>query len=1377
MKNPIIMAFTAFLFAAQVSAEPPGDVLNRSCMLPPASFSSGPAGTTGGEGPDTALIYTKWGALDPGSVLSLRPKGFQEELVCPGQRIVRFCRPLTETEAGLLEKSGARILSYLPFNAYLVKGEPEVPEGLGGGSFSLPFHPGLKIDPSLLGSVWPVPPLLNVVLAEGARPLEVLKSVRGCLSTAEPVSVFDGAETSMRVSYRGPYLAAFLEQLALSDQVIFVEPWFLPAPLNDNSIYVVQSYDTLNKTDYAVCATIWNKGLTGTGEIAAVCDTGLDSDMCFFRMSSDPSAITDAQYDLVLPDPGTLDTGKKVIAYDVLPGATAYDGPCASYHGTHVCGSLAGDNHATPSSPSSGGHDAGDGMAPNAKLFFQGAGATTSQCLVGLANDWQLIFQQAYNAGARIHSNSWGSDVGGAYDGDARAADIFSYGHEDFLLFFAAGNAGYPDNPYTLDSPASAKNVIAVGATYNGSTGANARANYSSEGPSKDWRVKPDLVAPGDSVISASGDSSHTTNNCSTKLKSGTSMATPTAAGAGTLLREYLHTGYYPTGSPVPADRMTPSAALMKAMLVNGAVEISASGPETMLQSLYPDNEQGWGRLLLDTVLFFSQPSRESRGLRVWDKRNFAGIADGGEDDYLVSVGSSGEPLKITLAWTEPPPSPLSGIALCHDLDLEAVSPGGETFRGNSFNQGASYPGGVKDALNNIEELFITYPESGTWTIKVRGSHVPFIPGYPGSSSQGYGLAATFSDCGGCSLEVPSLTAADNGATGIGLDWPAVSGASGYQVYRAGGGCSSGDDSFRFIGVSSSDSFTDTLAEGGFTYAYRVRAVDGCGEGPVSPCAQAVFSGVCGLAPSFGGISQAEGNYAAGCEIDLAWSAAASSCPLNPGISYNIYRAVSPYEKPSAATLIKTGVTATSFADRRVFPNTTYYYIVRAEDSGTSGGGPGNGGNEDANEAILHATAHSGSSAYGTFTDSGGDGKKASLRLQSPWRVTRTENSTAGGQFSYHAAQDLYAYPGAVCASAETEDMELEPSSSPVLSYYVNYNIENGYDGCVVEISGDGGDSWLTLTPDGGYPGSFSLTGTPPFNECGYDSTQGAFSGPAGNSAMSGWTMYSHDLSAYAGYTVRIRWVFSSDGGTAYDGIFLDDIKVTGGSNYLDCSGSDGAVGLDRARVSCSGALTAELHDSDLAGSGSAAIVVKSGTEPAGETVLLSESPASSGKFSGTVQTTAGPPAADGMVSLSAGDLLTAEYTDLDDGNGGINMVKTASASAVCDPPEEVAAGYLPYDVQSFWPDKATQVWPEEPGAESYRLYRGTLADLQGLTGSGGGSCLYEGFLPKRVCTESPAAVAGRMYWYLVTAVNEAGEGTAGNATSGERETGAASCP
>lgn len=78
------------------------------------------------------------------------------------------------------------------------------------------------------------------------------------------------------------------------------------------------------------------------------------------------------------------------------------------------------------------------------------------------------------------------------------------------LLIFAAGNDG--GNPYdavcTIGTPATAKNVLSVGATSLGETRLNSDeiydidhvASFSSWGFTTDGRVKPEVVAPGDTV-------------------------------------------------------------------------------------------------------------------------------------------------------------------------------------------------------------------------------------------------------------------------------------------------------------------------------------------------------------------------------------------------------------------------------------------------------------------------------------------------------------------------------------------------------------------------------------------------------------------------------------------------------------------------------------------------------------------------------------------------------------------------------------------------------------------------------------------------------------------------------------------------------------
>ncbi len=129
-------------------------------------------------------------------------------------------------------------------------------------------------------------------------------------------------------------------------------------------------------------------------------------------------------------------------------------------------------------------------------------------------------------------------------------------------------------------------------------------------------------------------------------------MATPTAAGAGTLLRQYYYDGFYPTGAKVAANAMTPSAALMKASMINSCMDIGTPN--------IPNNDEGYGRVTLENVCYFSGDTRKTR---VWDKRNVVGLSTGQTDEYQIEV-ASGQPLKVTLVWTDPQASTTAAITL-----------------------------------------------------------------------------------------------------------------------------------------------------------------------------------------------------------------------------------------------------------------------------------------------------------------------------------------------------------------------------------------------------------------------------------------------------------------------------------------------------------------------------------------------------------------------------------------------------------------------------------------------------------------------------------------------------------------------------------------
>ncbi len=1069
-----------------------------------------------------------------------------------GLFIIQFKKTPEKEDKENLKKYGVEIIYYIPNNAYLVYlnlKDLENIKKIKNLRALFPLPKWAKIDSEILRN-------------EKIEKLEVIsiknKDISGITNfllkkfkDIEFITMdFHHKKGRFVLKFDRKNLNQLLDIISGFEDIFSIIPWYEKVVLNDDSIWVGQSYDTTNKRNYNLSATIWNQGITGTNQIIAVCDTGLDSDMCYFRYNSDPQSKTTYQSPTP-PDTGTLDMTKKVIAYYLLPSAEAYDTNYYGYHGTHVSGTVLGDNFLNLSTPTYAGHDLGDGMAPNSKLILQDAGNSLGQ-LVSLVGDLSDIFKQAYNAGARIHNNSW-SSPSNTYDSTALDMDEFSYKNEDFLFVVAMGNWGQSPSDGSIGTPATAKNVISVGATTNGSDSSEAKNLMPySRGPVFDGRLKPDLTAPGQAVNSAAGTLSNEDNNCSSKIKYGTSMATPTISGLTALARQYFIDGFYPSGEKNLSNSIIPSSALLKAIIINGAmpmegIDLLNNQPITNI----PSFDQGWGRINLDNVLYFNG---DSRILRVFDLRNENGLKTGDFTEYEIYVSSTSEDLKIHLVWTDPESTTIAGANLVNNLDLEVLSPSNVLYKGNNFNEGSSVPGGEADNLNNVEGVIIQNPEVGYWKIKVKGTSVPGIDDEYYSDKQGYALVATYSSCSS-NLESPqNLIAQDNQTTGIDLEWTAVPWARYYLIYRAKGLNPSPFD-FTLVGISNSNFYTDAKVQGGYTYTYKVKASDSCSEGGFSNTSSAIYTGNCTYLPSFDGLKEAKNNLDTPiCDIKLLWDYGFSNCPLGPSIKYNIYRSTDPYFIPSAQNLIYT-TNQNFFIDYDVLPFTTNYYIVRAEDSTNSNNGPHNG-NEEKNNVLLKATAWKEGFQDGIWTDDGGD-TNAKLFLEGEWKVTNQQNHTTGGNFSYHNSKDLYNYKSNQCISILTPPIHLQESQSSSLSYWINYNIEYQYDGVVVEISNDNGQNWTPITPEEGYPSSFSQTGDPPANACGFQSTQGAFTGPNGNSSLTGWIKYTHNLSSFSGQTVLIRWRFSSDGGAEFEGFYLDDIEITYSSINLSCSESD----------------------------------------------------------------------------------------------------------------------------------------------------------------------------------------------------------------------------
>jgi hypothetical protein len=165
------------------------------------------------------------------------------------------------------------------------------------------------------------------------------------------------------------------------------------------------------------------------------------------------------------------------------------------------------------------------GTASGAKLMVYDFGDASGS--LDVPTDMETnVFAPAYNQGARIFSNSWGSSAPYNYYG-AQAVNIdqFIYDSNDVVVVFAAGNENYEgDDTYdngdgSVGAPAICKNVLTVAAAETEYT-PTTLAYFSSRGPSRDMRIKPEVSAPGNPIYSAHASGSAGLASCEVVAKS-----------------------------------------------------------------------------------------------------------------------------------------------------------------------------------------------------------------------------------------------------------------------------------------------------------------------------------------------------------------------------------------------------------------------------------------------------------------------------------------------------------------------------------------------------------------------------------------------------------------------------------------------------------------------------------------------------------------------------------------------------------------------------------------------------------------------------------------------------------------------------------------
>lgn len=323
--------------------------------------------------------------------------------------------------------------------------------------------------------------------------------------------------------------------------------------------------------------------------------------------------------------------------------------------------------------------------------------------------------------------------------------------------------------------------------------------------------------------------------------------------------------------------------------------------------------------------------------------------------------------------------------------------------------------------------------------------------------------SATYAASGGCATNPTSVNVTPNGpltlCTGTGQSLTAsASGGSGlsYRWTRDGATISGATSASYYANDTGSHSYNAVVTG------------SGCSSGVQDSSATQI---TWGSAPDFGGATAAA-PMAGTCGIRLDWDPATPLC--STGISYSVYRSTSSTFSPSSSNRIATCVGAEFYEDTSgLSSGPTFYYVVRAEDGASGGGGACNDGNTDSNLTRVSAAITGGTT---TLLD---DAFENAADWTANWAVTTGPGAHTCGNWArstsstqrppnstgYYALSDSDA-----CGSGSTTSTDL---TSKVLNaagvtgltlefdYYYRY-----YNGDDAKVQVWNGSSWVTVWAD-----------------------------------------------------------------------------------------------------------------------------------------------------------------------------------------------------------------------------------------------------------------------------------------------------------------------
>jgi hypothetical protein len=591
----------------------------------------------------------------------------------PGYFVVQLGDIATDEILSSLQAEGFEVIQYVPNNAFIIYGESSQATRIAENSrvrWVGELTAKNKITPSLLGAA--------PESKRDSSTYNIAVFSRADLdSVADQIAQVSGghllAEMTLQETFfnivRIAMSPAQLEAVASIQDVVRIDSWVPRTKEDERAAHIVAgNYSGTNTLSAPGYDPLTQFGVDGTNVTVAVSDDGVS-----------------------IPGVGGFYLTATNTVNANLRSATAGAG---SSHGHLNASIIAGASPFGALDPL--GFNYGLGIAPKAHIVnipFLKAGYTGTDA--NAAND-AVATNGPNGVPATISNNSWGAGVNNnAYDSEAAtydglARDASAAVSVDPLLFvFSAGNLGNQG----LTRPKVAKNLIAVGSSENLRTELEATSNnlddmsgFSARGLAADGRIKPDIVAPGDTITGGrAGDCSGITSCFETNhvWSEGTSHSAPQVAGVAALFWQYwksTHAG------------INPSIALAKAAILQTGREMGGNGATSPL----PNGDEGWGRVNLKYML------NTGVAMKYEDQTtNFA--SPGNNVVYTGKIVDGSKPFRATLVWTDPPGA--VDPALVNNLDL-SVSINGNVYRGNVFANGLSVTGGTADTKNNVEQVW-----------------------------------------------------------------------------------------------------------------------------------------------------------------------------------------------------------------------------------------------------------------------------------------------------------------------------------------------------------------------------------------------------------------------------------------------------------------------------------------------------------------------------------------------------------------------------------------------------------------------------------------------------------------------------------------------